>query len=162
MTVLTRALDLTTGMPERLLEPGDALFAHEANNRTVAVLVSGRLVVTAGGVEVAQLDAPGSFVGELGALLGTERSAKVTALEPTTVRLIGDPLTFFDEHPEVALELARQLAGRLYRLTTYLTDVRQQYADRDDHLGMVDALLGKLAARAPLSIEPGSDRAPDY
>jgi CRP-like cAMP-binding protein len=160
--MVTRALELTSGMPEVHLEVGDELFARETTHRSVAVLVSGRLLVAAGGSEIARLDVPGAFVGEIGALLDVERSARVTALEPSSVRMIGDPIAFFQEHPELALELARQLAGRLHRLVAYLADVRAQYADREDHLGMVDALLGKLAARPPLTIDPGSDRSPDY
>src|SRR5689334_2778767 len=136
----TRALELTAGMPEERLEVGDELFGHELTHSSVAVLVTGRLLVQAGGSEIAQLDVPGAFVGEIGALLGVQRSAQVTALEPSVVRMIGDPLTFFQEHPELSLELARQLAGRLHRLVAYLADVRAQYADRDDHLAMVDAL----------------------
>jgi hypothetical protein len=44
----------------------------------------------------------------------------------------------------------------------YLGDVRAQYADSDGHLMMIDSVLGRLASRAPVEIEPGSERAPDY
>ena len=57
---------------------------------------------------------------------------------------------------------AEQLAGRLHRLVAYLADVRAQYADRDDHLGMLDAVLARLSSRPPVDIDPGSDRSPDY
>ena len=86
----------------------------------------------------------------------------MVAVEPSTVRLIGDPDAFFASHPEVALELARQLAGRLHRLLAYLGDLRAQYADSDGHLTMIDSVLGRLASRPPVDIEPGSDRSPDY
>ena len=60
------------------------------------------------------------------------RTARVVATEPTTVRSIGDPdALFFASHPELALELARQLAGRLHRLLAYLGDVRSQYRDAE-------------------------------
>ena len=60
------------------------------------------------------------------------------------------------------MELARQLAERLHRLTSYLGDVRAQYADAGGHLEMVDAILGRLASRPPVTIDGGSDRSPDY
>jgi CRP-like cAMP-binding protein len=105
---------------------------------------------------------PGAFVGEIGALLGTARTASVVAMEPSSVRIIGDPETFFATHSDVALELARQLAARLQRLLAYLGDIRRQYADADGHLTMIDSVLGKLASRPTVDIEPGSDRSPDY
>lgn len=155
-------IGLTAGMPERSVAEGESVFDDGTGLAPVLVLVRGSLRVASGGTELARLDVPGSFVGEIGALLGTPRTADVVALEPSVVRTIGDPEAFFGAHPALALELARQLAGRLHRLVAYLGDVRAQYADRDDHLGMLDAVLARLSSRPPIDIEPGSDRAPDY
>ena len=155
-----QVLALTADMPERVVPVGaDAL---EGIDGAVAVLVSGRLRVSIGDAELSRMDVPGSFVGEIGALLGTPRSAQVTAVEPTLIRVIGDPTAFFRDHPELGLELARQLAGRLYRISTYLADLREQYGDREDHLGLVDSVLGRIANRPPVQISPGSVRSPDY
>ena len=155
-------LGLTSGVPERSVARGDRLFAQQDGGRDIAVLVSGRLEVRQGDVVIAVLDRPGAFVGEIGALLRRPRSADVVALEDTTVRVIGDPEAFFEDHSALALELAVQLAGRLDRVNSYLVDLRRQYADRDDHLGMVDQVLGRLATRPPVDISPGSVRSPDY
>jgi len=162
MPVPPSVLRLTEGLPLLALEPGEALFAP-GDTATVAVLVEGALAITAGGVLLNRLDVPGSFVGEIGALLGQPRSAQVTADEPSVVRLIGDPIAFFGASPELGLELARQLAGRLHRLTSYVTDLRSQYAGSEAHLGLAGAVLGRLAGRPPVEVDPGSDRdAPDY
>ena len=128
----------------------------------IAVLVDGRLSIELEDMVISQIDVPGSFIGEIGALLRVPRTAQVIALEPSTVRLISDPDALFSTHPELALELARQLAGRLNRLLAYLGDVRTQYREEGGHLVVLDAVLGKLATRAPVEIEPGSDRSPDY
>jgi CRP-like cAMP-binding protein len=154
-------LRLAEGLPTRTLARDERVFPP-GDDTTVVVLVTGRLRIEVGGSTLAFMDVPGAFVGEIGALLGAGRSADVIAVEPTTVRVIGDPVAFFTEHPELGLELARQLAGRLHRLTSYLTDLRKQYAGSDGHLSMVDSVLGKLASRPPVDIDPGSDRAPDY
>jgi CRP-like cAMP-binding protein len=156
-------LALTADVPERRLEPGDVLFEYGDDSQSgVAILVEGVLGVEVHGAALPDVTAPGAFVGEVGALLGTERSATVLARGPATVRVVGDPTAFFATHPELALELARQLAGRLHRLTAYLDDLRAQYAGEEGHLTMVDAVLGRLASRPPVDIEPGSDRSPDY
>ena len=156
-------LAITADLEAVELAAGEVLFAQGADGQSaVAVLVSGSLRVEADGAQLPGLTVPGTFIGEIGALLGTNRSATVTAAEATTVRMIGDPGTFFATHPSVAIELARQLAGRLHRLTAYLGDLRTQYADLGGHATMIDSVLGRLAARPPVDIEPGSDRSPDY
>ena len=159
----SEVLTLTADMPARRLEPGEELYGQgDDGDVGVAVLVDGALRVELAGTPLSDIDVPGAFVGEIGALLGTARTARVVATVPTTIRSIGDPDAFFASHPGLALELARQLAGRLHRLLAYLGDLRSQYADSDGHLGMVDSVLGRIASREPVEIEPGSDRSPDY
>jgi CRP/FNR family cyclic AMP-dependent transcriptional regulator len=155
-------LTVTSGMPERRLAAGEVLFGQGEGDASVAVLVEGALQVDLDGAHLSDVTVPGGFVGEIAALLGTARTASVTATTASTVRIIGDPDAFFASHPEVGLELARQLAGRLHRLLAYLGDVRAQYADAEGHVTMIDAVLGRLASRPPVEIEPGSDRSPDY
>lgn len=163
MDARTDVLALTDGLPARDLVAGEILFDQgEGDGRSVAVLVEGALRVEVDGVELAEITVPGSFVGEIGALLGGVRTATVVATAPTVVRVIGDPETFFRDDPRLGLELSRQLAGRLQRLLAYLGDVRAQYAGADGHLGVLDSVLGKIASRPAVDIEPGSDRDADY
>jgi CRP-like cAMP-binding protein len=163
VTARTEALDLTASLPDRRLEPGEVLFDQGGETGAeVAILVDGALDVTLGGAPLAEITIPGAFVGEIGALLGTARTASVVARVPSTVRFIGDPDAFFSAHPEIALELARQLAGRLHRLLAYLGDTRSQYADAEGHLSVIDSVLSRLGSRPAVDVEPGSDRSPDY
>lgn len=156
-------LSLVTDMPTRVLDAGEVLFDQgSGTGAEVAVLVDGALEVVLDGAVLSDITVPGSFVGEIGALLHTARTATVVAREPSTVCVIGDPDAFFASHPELGLELARQLAGRLHRLLAYLGDVRAQYGGAEGHLTMVDSVLGKLASRPTVDIDAGSDREPDY
>lgn len=159
---MSALLELTASMPTRRIAPGEVLYDQGDGGPGVAVLVDGRFNVELDGRLLSEIAVPGAFVGEIAALLGSTRTATVVAAEPSTVRLIGDPDAFFASHPEVALELARQLAGRLERLLSYLGDVRAQYADSEGHLSVFDSVLGRLASRPAVEIEPGSDRSPDY
>ena len=156
-------LALTADVPRRELAAGEVLYGQgDGADRSVAVLVEGALRVELDGIQLADITVPGAFVGEIGALVGSARTATVVATSPSVVRVIGDPDAFFRDDPRLGLELARQLAGRLHRLLTYLGDVRSQYADADGHLGVLDAVLARIASRPPVDIEPGSDRAADY
>ena len=68
---------------------------------------------------------------------------------------------FLRSHPELATEVSRLLAQRLHGLTTYLVDLKRQFEDRADHLGMVDDVLETLAHQQRASFTPGSDRDPE-
>ena len=160
--MLDDVLALTEALPTRTLAAGELLFVEGESSSTVVVVVEGELVIESGGVVIARHTAPGTFVGEIGALLDQRRSATVTAATTTVVREIGDPPEFFATYPHLGLEVARQLAGRLHRLTAYIADVQLQFAGRDDHLGVFAELLTRIGARPPIDIEPGSDRSPDY
>ena len=163
MTTRDEVLSLTASEAERTLVAGEVLFGQGiGDRRSIAVLVDGRLRVELDGSLLSEITVPGAFVGEISALLGTERTATVVAESPCTVRMIGDPDAFFETNPRLALELARQLAARLQRLLVYLSDVRSQYADDDGQRSIVDSVLGTLASRPPVDIDPGSDRAADY
>ncbi len=160
--MLEDVLRLTEGLPERSLAAGEVFYREGDPALLVAVLVSGELELEQGGVVVNRHRTPGSFIGEIGALLRQPRSATVTAVVPSTLREIGHPEEFFEAHPQLRLELAGQLAGRLHRLTAYIADVQRQFGHQDDHLGIFGELLDRIAAHPPVDIEPGSDRSPDY
>jgi hypothetical protein len=49
-----------------------------------------------------------------------------------------------DDEGSLTLALARLLAGRLQVMTSYLADLKHQYADHEGGLGMVDTVLGSL------------------
>ena len=46
-------------------------------------------------------------------------------------------------------------------MTTYLVDLKDQYADHEGGLGMVDVVLGGLMQRAGTRSELSSERDPD-
>jgi len=125
------------------------------------VLVEGTVEVSRKGTVVATIDEPGSVFGETSALLGGPASATVRCVGACSFRRSDDPYGFMSEHPGVALAVATTLARRLHAITGYLVDLRGQYADRSDHLGMVDVVLESLAQQQHAPVEPGSDREPD-
>jgi hypothetical protein len=53
------------------------------------------------------------------------------------------------------------LATRLQAMTTYLVDLKHQYADHEGGLGMVDVVLGTLMQTSGTRTQLGSDRDPD-
>ena len=86
------------------------------------------------------------------------RSGRFT---PATVYAFDDAAGFLRSDPEIALHVARLLAQRLNAATTYLVDLKRQYAGNGNHLGMVSDVLASLIHQQEREFTPGSDRLPD-
>jgi len=157
-------LTLCRGLPARTFAPGERVLAEGDRGGTVFVLVTGRVEVRKGEVTITSVSEPGAFLGEIAALLGTPISADVIATEPSEVLVVEHAATSISERPELTLAIARLLARRLQAVTSYLADLRRQYADQGGHLAMMDTVLSELTSSRPSEIEAGSERddVPDY
>jgi CRP-like cAMP-binding protein len=103
---------------------------------------------------------PGALIGEMSVLLGHDHSATVEATAPTRLRYAEDGHALLESDPMITKFVAVGLAERLRFVTTYLADLRHQYADVPG-LSIVSDVLGHLEqARGPLAT-PGSARDPD-
>jgi CRP-like cAMP-binding protein len=152
--ILAAASDL----PLITLPAGTAVITEDQHIDRLLVLETGSVAVTRAEIPVATIDQPGAVFGELSVLLQTPATATVRTIGECTFRATDDPHGFLRTRPEVALAVATMLARRLDGLTRYLVDVREQYADRDDHLGVVDVVLESLSHHQGADADPGSDR----
>jgi CRP-like cAMP-binding protein len=111
---------------------------------------------------VASIAEPGAVFGEMSILLGTPHTADVRTLTDVTVYEFLDAQTFLRSDPEITFLVAQLLAQRLNTVTTYLVDIKRQYAGSGNHLGMVSDVLASLVFQPQTEFTPGSDRLPDY
>jgi CRP/FNR family transcriptional regulator, cyclic AMP receptor protein len=156
-------LEIAEGFPHRTLAQGEVLLTDSHEVDALYVLVSGRLEVRKGDVTVTTVGQPGACVGEMSLLLGAPATADVVAVAPSEVAVIADARAMLDAGG-LTLELARMLAGRLQVMTTYLVDLKQQYAEHEGGLGMVDVVLGTLmqGAGPARTLESARDPDPEY
>jgi CRP-like cAMP-binding protein len=122
-------LDVLAGATTtRRLAAREVLFHKGDPAAQVYVVASGRLKVASTSSEgddvVLNLLDAGEVVGELPLLVGGQRTATVTALEPTELVVLDrrEFLRFVREHPEAAVELLAVLGERVVRLSEYLED----------------------------------------
>jgi CRP-like cAMP-binding protein len=156
--VLDEILAAATDLPELSVADGvDVIVEGELQDRLL-VLVSGTVVVSRDDTRVSTIDQPGALFGELAVLLRAPPTATVRTVGACTFRVCDDPWDFLRVRPGVALAVATMLARRLDALTRYLVDIRGQYSDRDDHLGIVDVVLESLSHHQGAAPDPGSDR----
>jgi CRP/FNR family cyclic AMP-dependent transcriptional regulator len=146
----------TIDVPLHDLPAGTVLIAEGPASGHLYILVEGAAEVLRGEVRVALIDEPGAVFGEISALLGRPHSATVRALSAVRVHRIDDPETFLQMRPEIVFHVARILAARLVDATSYLADVKRQFAGREDHFGMVDEVLEALVNQQ-LPAMPGAD-----
>lgn len=88
-------------------------------------------------------------MGELSVLLDVPHQADVRAVTSSVCYVTRGGKAFLTSQPELALGVAELLARRLKGMLGYLADIKAQYEDRADHLGMVDEVLLNLAHRVP-------------
>jgi CRP/FNR family transcriptional regulator, cyclic AMP receptor protein len=154
-------LSLASGFPHRSLEPGDVLITDGEAVGALFVLLEGALRVEKGGVAITTVTQPGVCVGEMSLLLDVAATADVVASERSVLAVIDDARGMLEAEARLPLALARLLATRLQVMTTYLADIKQQYADHEGGLGMVDVVLGSLMRGSGTRSRLGSERDPD-
>ena len=142
------------------LPEGTVLLKQGTRSGKLYILIEGRVEVKREDTLVAVIDEPGAIFGEMSALLDVDHTANVIAATPVTVYRFDDAKSYLQSDPQVALTVARKLAQRLNTVTTYLVDLKRQYAGHSNHLGMVSEVLASLVYQQTEEFTPGSDRDP--
>lgn len=154
-------LSLCTRMPQRDVAAGEVILEEGGRSGMLFVLAEGAVEVLKGDVQVNVVSDPGAIFGEMSALLDAPHMATVRAIEPSRFYVAEDANRFLDSDPAVALAVSRLLARRLHAVISYLADLKRQFEDQGDHLGMVDEVLETLVHHQEEEHSPGSDRDPD-
>ena len=158
---MTELLEQCAGLPVQVMAAGDVLIQEGLRPDNMLVLISGSANIERDGVAFARVDTPGAVFGEMSVVLDQVATATVRASSDVEVYAIAEPLQFLRDKPGAALAVLRVTAARLDGMTKYLVDVKLQFADRDDHLGMVGAILDTLVHHQPGPSRTGSVRDPE-
>jgi CRP-like cAMP-binding protein len=159
---MANLLEMTSGLPERTLAADEVLIVEGEAPDHLYVLIEGELLVRRGGDDLIAFDQPGACIGEKAVLLNRPHRSSVVATVPSRVRVLEDAAERIHHSPEVLLEVATLLAGRLEMVESFLSDLQHQYRDHDGGLGMIGEVLGALAHHhGPTDLSPGSERDPD-
>lgn len=158
---MTSIADLTQDLPTQIFEPGAILLAEGGSSGRLYVLVDGAVEILKGDFQINLVSDRGALFGDMSALLAIPHMATARAVTPSTVRVIEGGEDFLQTHQEISFHLAKMLAERLHGVTAYLVDLKAQFEDSQDHLGMVDEILESLVHQQPQAFTPGSDRDPE-
>ncbi|WP_020565223.1 cyclic nucleotide-binding domain-containing protein [Methylosarcina fibrata] len=154
-------LSFCEDLPEKTFDAGEALLTEAGEDKNLYILIEGEVEVLKGETQVNIQSEPGAIFGELAVLLDVPHTATVRAVSPSRFHLVEDAEAFLRSHPDLTFQLAKLLAKKLNSITTYLVDLKNQFEDRQDHLGMVDEVLETLLHQPVGEHAPGSERYPD-
>ena len=154
-------LSFCQGLPLTSFAPGEVLLAEGGKSGILYILLTGDVEILKGNFQVSTVSEPGAIVGEISVLLDMPHTATVKALTPCQAYMVENASVFLQSHIDIAYQLARLLAQRLSGVTAYLADLKQQCADHEDHLGMVDEGLETLTQQQDEGFTPGSERCPE-
>jgi CRP-like cAMP-binding protein len=149
------------GLPERRFDIGELLLVEGGADKVLYVLIDGEIEVLKGQTQVNTQSEPGAMFGELAVLLDVPHTATVRATVPTRAYVVENAEAFLQGNPDLSFQLAKLLARKLNSITTYLVDLKNQFEDREDHLGMVNEVLESLLHESVEDALPGSERYPD-
>ena len=158
---LETILEHSRALPRRRFAVGEIILREGTADGLLFVLDQGVVEIVKRDIQISTIAEPGSVFGEMSALLGVPHTSTVRALCDATFYVADDPMGFLQDKPAIALEVAKLLSRRLQLVTDYLADVKEQFSDRSDHLGMVDEVLDALVHHQDPPSETGSDRHPD-
>lgn len=142
-------LSVLSVLPLRAAAAGEILIEEGQPLSGIYFLESGEVEVLKQGTLIAEVFEPGAVFGEMSWLLRTTPMATVRTLAPSTFRHVADPQVFLRDHPEVMLHMAAILARRIDSLARYVVDIKAQFRDQANHLGIMDEVLESLMHKHP-------------
>jgi CRP-like cAMP-binding protein len=154
-------LGFCQGLPEQGFAEGEIWLREGEQTGRLYILIEGSVEILKGDYQVHVATEPGAVFGEIAALLDIPHTATVRTMTPVRAYVVSDAGPFLRARPDLAYWVSKLLAQRLHAVTGYLADLKAQFEDRADHLGMVDAVLETLLHQQDEAYEPGSVRHPD-
>jgi CRP-like cAMP-binding protein len=144
--------DRLKSVPRRDFAEGEIVLRAGTTSGRLVFLLSGELAVVRDGIWIARIREPGAVFGEMSLLLDGPHTADVLAAAPSVCHVVEGAREFLLASPEMTAYVAAILAHRLDAVTRYLVDVKSQFADAGNHLGMIDEVLETVMTRHPRAL----------
>ena len=112
--MLEDALKQTPSAPQTLTyNPGQYIFREEEHSFELFVLEEGTVEIIVSEEKLTEISTPGSYLGEIGALLKRPRAATVRAKTPCRCTIYADFHALAQADPGILLKISETLAQRL-------------------------------------------------
>ena len=115
---------MLAGLPLVKYRADEYVLHAESKTGRFLILQSGAVAIIKNGIQIARVDEPGAFLGELSALLDQPHNADVVTLEESQFYIADAKL--FEKNPISVFFVAKVLARRLDGVTKGLVELRKQ------------------------------------
>lgn len=112
-------------LPIKECPSGEVIIREGRVGNEMFILLAGKVSVSLHGVNIATIEAKGSFFGEISALMGTKRIATVTTLTPCKFHVIENLSEYFAKNPDSGFLMAKTLACRLIQMNKNFVELKQ-------------------------------------
>ena len=143
-TSMPTILEYCKDLPQQSYAAGDVLLQEGKRSGVLYVLIEGQVEILKRDVQINVVSDGGAIFGEISVLLNVPHMATVRTTQPSRLHVVEKARRFLEIHPDVAFQVAKLLGQRLRLVTTYLVDLKKQFEQHDDHLGIVDEVLESL------------------
>ena len=154
-------LDICASLPRVVIPRGSNVIEQGKRRGSLFILVEGSVLVERDGVTLAELERAGTIFGEMSSLLDRPAATTVRTTVDSTFLMAEDGAAFLAATPDAVIEVARALAVRIEMMTSYLAEVKHQFAEQEGHLSMVDDVMKTLIHDTLPEVQPGSVRMPE-
>ena len=121
-------------LPEIEIKEKEAILEEGRTGSKVYVLLAGAVKISSGAHLIAKEENPGSILGELSALLGTNYVATVSTTVKSKFYVIDNFIDFLKENPDVAVNVSQTLAYRLVYMNEHFVEVRNKISGINEEL----------------------------
>lgn len=134
-------------LPLHSFEDGDLIIHEGRSVSALYFLKSGNTAAYRGSEKIDEINTPGAVFGDVSTLLDCPALLTTRSIGLTHFYVADNPEDFLLAHPEIALHVARDLARKLHFSSTYLTDLKEQYARTDQPHTLVNEVLDSFLHR---------------
>lgn len=122
---------------------GGSVLLHQGQKRDLLfVLVKGEVEIVKNDQTICRVSEPGAVFGEISALLNTYHNAVVRTIRDSSFYEIPDAQSYLRRHPDLVLELARLLAGRLAHVDSCFAEMKQRAEECEVEKAALEPALG--------------------
>lgn len=94
-------------------KPGQTIIKENFTDTKLYILRKGKVEIIKQGIHITFIEERGTFIGEISSIVGSPRNATVKAASDVSMNVIENLSDFLKDNPEVALNLAKVLGGRI-------------------------------------------------
>jgi CRP-like cAMP-binding protein len=137
-------LELCKDLPVASFEEAEVILREGNPGGKLYLMIEGSVEISKREIPIVTVSQPGAVFGEMSLVLEQPITATVRSLKTCRFYVADGGLFILHERPELVVHVCRLLAVRLNCLNGYLANLKEQFADQQHHLALIDEMVDSL------------------